>query len=89
MGKTSRFAAGKSAKGCSNHFQYGKLTDSYAHPTSLLKGYNDDVSSKPTRRRLSRPHKQINTVGVSKNFENFKVSQAIEERAVDKMSTMS
>ena len=74
---------------CSNHFQYGKPTDSYPHPTLFLKGYNDDGPSNPKRRRLDRSaavdqtNTEMTTVDVGKNTENCKVAEVIDEETTD------
>ena len=88
-GKKSLFRVGKSTKVCSNHFQYGKPTDSYPHPTLFLKGYNDDGPSNPKRRRLDRSaavdqtNTEMTTVDVAKNTENCKVAEVIDEETTD------
>ena len=77
----------ESTKVCSNHFQYGKPTDSYPHPT--LKIYNDNGPSKPKRSLLDRSvnvnqtHTEFITVGASKNTENCKAAEEIGEETAD------
>ena len=74
---------------CPNHFQYGKPTDSYPHPTLFLKGYTDDGPSNLKRRRLDRSaavdqtHTEMTTVDVGKNTENCKVAEVIDEETAD------
>ncbi|XP_065055398.1 uncharacterized protein LOC135683924 [Rhopilema esculentum] len=80
---------GKSTKVCSNHFQYGKPTDSCPHPTLFLKGY--DGPSQPKRRRLDRSdlfkptHSEATPVNISETVEidNFHVSEVIAEENAD------
>ena len=88
-GKKTLLKVGKSTKVCSNHFQYGKPTDSCPHPTLFLKGY--DGPSQPKRRRLDRSdlfkptHSEATPVNISETVEidHFHVSEVIAEENAD------